>query len=177
MTAPVRIPPRFETDRLILRMPIPSDFAPFAETLADPVRSKYIGGPHTTDFAREDFDALGEDWARVGLGGWCVEIKETSRYAGVVCINNPEHFPEIEFGWIFHAASEGFGYAHEAVQPMRAYAFGTIGLKTAVSYIDPDNARSIKLAERLGAMLDPKAETPNGDPCLVYRHPAPEALQ
>jgi len=59
---------------------------------------------------------------------------------------------------------------------MRQYAFDEIGLKTAVSYIDRDNKRSIKLAERLGAVLDPKAKTPNDDPCLVYRHLRPEAL-
>ena len=40
-----------------------------------------------------------------------------------------------------------------------------------VSYIDPGNARSIALAERLGARPDPDA--PRADPDdLVYRHTA-----
>jgi len=176
MSNPVRIPPRFETDRLILRMPVASDLAPFTQTHTDPERSKYIGGPVSPQDARHDLDAIGNDWAKVGLGGWSVEIKETGTYAGVVSINNPEHFPEIEFGWVFQEEAEGHGYAYEAVLPMRQYAFDEIGLKTAVSYIDRDNKRSIKLAERLGAVLDPKAKTPNDDPCLVYRHLRPEAL-
>jgi len=73
--------------------------------------------------------------------------------------------------------TEGHGYAFEAAEQMRDFAFGKIGLKTAVSYIDRDNARSIRLAERLGANLDSKAKTPDNDPCLVYRHPNPETLQ
>ncbi len=177
MSAALRTPPRFETERLVLRMPVPSDFADHAQTLGDPVRSKFIGGPFPIDKAREELEHLESDWASAGLGGWCVEVKETGKFAGVVSINNPEHFPEIEFGWVFQADAEGLGYAYEAVVPMRQYAFGEIGLKTAVSYIDPDNARSIKLAERLGAILDPEAPTSDNDPCLVYRHSKPEAVQ
>ena len=177
MTAPRRIPPRFETDRLILRMPVPGDFPLHAETLADPVRSTFVGGPYTEDEAREDLEHLGSDWASAGLGGWCIERKDTGQFAGVVTINNPADFPEIEFGWILRADAEGNGYAYEAVVPMRVYAFNDIGLKTAVSYIHPDNIRSIKLATRLGAVHDPAADTPNNEPCLVYRHPKPEAIQ
>ncbi len=176
MTEPRRIPPRIETDRLVLRMPIATDLALYTDTLADPERSKYIDGPHSADDVREELEHLQSDWASVGLGGWCLEIKKTGKFAGVVAINNPANFPEIEFGWTLQADAEGFGYAYEAVVPMRSYAFNEIGLKTAVSYIDPNNTRSIKLAERLGATLDPDAATPDDDPCLVYRHPKPEAL-
>ncbi|MEL7026999.1 MAG: GNAT family N-acetyltransferase, partial [Pseudomonadota bacterium] len=52
--------------------------------------------------------------------------------------------------------------------------FTELGLSTLVSYIDPENARSIALAERLGAVRDDEAEKPEDNP-LVYRHPTPEA--
>ena len=45
----------------------------------------------------------------------------------------------------------------------------------AVSYIDPKNLDSIRLAERLGAVKDPDAETIDGNDA-VYRHPSPERL-
>ncbi len=80
----------------------------------------------------------------------------------------------------------------ELVNAMRAEARETAGrdldwvvgevrrespwLRTLVSYIDPRNERSIRLAERLGARLDPRAAQPEDDPCLVFRHPGPEAL-
>ncbi len=44
------------------------------------------------------------------------------------------------------------------------------GMTRLVSYIDPRNSRSIRLAERLGAKLDPKAAKVDPDD-LVYRHP------
>ena len=37
---------------------------------------------------------------------------------------------------------------------MRDWGFGPRGLKTLVSHIDPDNHRSRRLAERLGAVLE-----------------------
>jgi len=169
--------PNIETERLILRMPIASDVALHSETLCDPERSKFIGGPYPLEEAQEELDDMASDWDKVGLGGWAVEIKETGKFAGVVTINNPADFPEIELGWVFHKSAEGKGYAYEAIIPMRRYAFDVIGLKTAVSYIDPENKRSLKLAKRLRAIHDPDAKTPKNDPCLVYRHPKEEPLQ
>jgi RimJ/RimL family protein N-acetyltransferase len=88
----------------------------------------------------------------------------------------PESWPEPEIAWsLWTPAAEGRGLAHEAAGAALAYAFGTLGWTTAVSYIHPGNARSIALAERLGARRDAGADHPNPDePCLVYRHPAPE---
>ncbi len=52
---------------------------------------------------------------------------------------------------------------------LRDWAFQDRKLKTLVSYIDPDNARSIRLAERLGATIDDHARKQDPDD-LVYRH-------
>ncbi|TMV69267.1 GNAT family N-acetyltransferase, partial [Thioclava sp. BHET1] len=81
-----------------------------------------------------------------------------------------------EMGWsLWSAEGEGRGYAREAARAVIAHAFGPLGWDTAVSYIAPDNARSIALAERLGAIRDDSAAHPGDTPCLVYRHPKPEA--
>ena len=54
----------------------------------------------------------------------------------------------------------------------RNWAIESLSLPTLVSYIDPENHRSARLAERLGATLDHKA--PRNDPRdLVYRHFGP----
>jgi RimJ/RimL family protein N-acetyltransferase len=67
-------------------------------------------------------------------------------------------------------ALPGKGYLTEASRALLTWAFGPRGLKTLVSYINRANAASIRLAERLGAILDPTAATPNGIDCLTYRH-------
>jgi hypothetical protein len=61
---------------------------------------------------------------------------------------------EPELGWQLQIEAEGKGYAFEAAIAMRDWAFQVRKLKTLVSYIGPDNARSIRLADRLGATLD-----------------------
>lgn len=74
------------------------------------------------------------------------------------------------------ARGRGQGLAAEAAGAARAHAFGALGWTTAVSYVDPGNARSIALAERMGAIRDDAAPVPHSDrPCLVYRHSAAHA--
>ena len=52
---------------------------------------------------------------------------------------------------------------------VRDWAAEALGLDRLVSYIDPHNARSIAVAERLGAVLDPDAAKQDPED-LVYRH-------
>lgn len=53
---------------------------------------------------------------------------------------------------------------------MRDFAFNELGWTRAVSYIDPENAASARLAERLDCYLDSDALTPDDDPTLKYVH-------
>ena len=72
---------------------------------------------------------------------------------------------------------EGKGFAFEAARAARRYAYQIAGWRAAFSVIAPDNLRSIRLAERLGATVDREVGADDADgPALVYRHPAPEAL-
>ena len=90
----------------------------------------------------------------------------------------PKGWPEPEIGWTrWNGADEGKGFVREAAEVTRAWAYRELGWTTAVSYIDARNARSVRLAERLGATPDWDAATPRGEQCVVFRHPAPEALQ
>lgn len=174
MTAPTLI-----TDRLILRTPRIDDFDAW-HAFAISKRARYIGGP---------FDGLGTTWrafahvagmwALRGYGSFVFSEKGADIPLGMAGPWYPADWPEQELGWtVWSPEAEGKGYAYEAATAARDYAYKTLGWATAVSYIAPANARSIALAERLGATLDPDAPQPHpDDPCLVYRHPAPGALQ
>jgi hypothetical protein len=72
-------------------------------------------------------------------------------------------------------AAAGRGIALEATHAARKYLYRQMGWQTAVSYIDPKNLDSIRLAERLGAKKDHDAATIDGNDA-VYRHPAPDRL-
>ena len=106
------------------------------------------------------------------IGALMIDLTLTSECVGQVGINHGPLFPEKELGWQVYEGYEGNGYATEAARALRDWAFGALGLRTLVSYIDPGNSRSAAVAERLGAVLDRTA--PRQDPDdLVYRHRAP----
>jgi len=64
------------------------------------------------------------------------------------------------------------GIATEAARSSLHHAFEVLGWATAVSYIAPGNDRSVRLAEKLGALRDRDAKGPTPE-TLVYRHPNP----
>ena len=92
-------------------------------------------------------------WLLRGFGNWALEEKSTGVFVGWCGLWFPEGFPEPEVGWGLMRDKHGRGYATEAAMRARAYAYETLGWKTAISLIGRDNHRSIRVAERLGATL------------------------
>lgn len=161
--------PIIRTERLLLR-PYRLDDFPHLLALYKTDRAAFIGGQLSPRKVWDGFmNCLGQ-WPVLGIGGWAVEEAESGMLAGEVAVHRPLDYPETELGWLLFDGFEGKGYAREAAEAARLWAFQEARLKTLVSYIDRDNHRSIRLAERLGAVLDAQAATPNGDPCFVYRH-------
>jgi len=160
--------PTLKTERLTLRPHKMADFDSLAAMLATP-HVKYMGGPMNRKAAWKSFCSDIAQWALLGHGAWAVERRDTGEFIGQITIIKPPHFPETEIGWVFFPQSVGNGFACEAARAALIFAFDTIKLKTLVSYIDPGNTRSIALAERLGAKLDPTALSTT-DIDHVYRH-------
>ncbi|QEW22260.1 hypothetical protein LA6_004478 [Marinibacterium anthonyi] len=179
MTVTLADTPVLETRRLILRAPQSSDVEPAIAFLATE-RSQYMGGPYTRHQAWRTMGHFIGHWVMQGYGLFVFCDKATGQPLGATGPFFPESWVEPEFGWSCWAPeAEGKGLVLEAAQAARQWAYDTLGWTTAVSYIDPANARSIALAERLGARHDPQAGVPDldgWDSTLVFRHPGPEAL-
>jgi len=165
--------PTLQTKRLTLRAPIATDVDAFTAFFTSD-RAIHVGGPLTERVAWRTFAAEIGHWHMLGFGMWTVTLKDTDIPLGLVGGWYPADWPEREIGWLIWSEAEGRGIAFEAATAAREYVFQTLNWSTAVSYIAPDNIRSIKLAERLGARLDETAAYPDGKKCLVYRHSAPE---
>jgi RimJ/RimL family protein N-acetyltransferase len=164
--------PRIETDRLILRAPEIADFEPYAAFYASE-RSTWEDGPLDRAAAWSEFASGAAGWVLRGYGPFSLVARATGRYLGEVGIYHPPHFPEPELGWILTAEAEGHGFAAEAARVVRGWAYDGAGLPGLVSYIARGNRRSIRLAERLGAVADPDAPSCSED-AGVWRHPGPE---
>lgn len=175
MTPCLENTPSIETGRLVLRAPNSRDWDACAAFLCSD-RSRFMDGPYTRESAWRSMGHLIGHWVLRGYGMFIFCLKGTDKAIGAAGPFFPEGWPEPEIGWsVWDTGAEGKGYAHEAAEAARTHAFLALGWKTAVSYIDPDNTRSIRLAERLGCVRDPAAPLPalpDWEGTLVYRHPA-----
>ncbi len=176
MTPHLADTPVLTTERLTLRAPAPQDADAFVAFYGTE-RSRFVGGPMEARAAWNFFGTEIGHWVLRGFGMFTVTRRDDGTPLGIVGHWFPPNWPEREIGWVLTEAAEGQGIAHEAARACVDHAYGVLGWDTIVSYIDPANTRSIALAERLGATLDPKARTPKDDGTLVYRHPGPEGVQ
>lgn len=160
--------PTLTTSRLTLRPMRAADWPQYHQLMASD-RSIYMGGPFSTAVAWGMFCADHAQWSLFGCGALMIENTTSGECLGQVGINSGPLFPEFELGWMIYPQAEGHGFAYEAAAALRAWSLDVGHIETLVSYIDPANRRSARLAERLGAVLDADARRP--DPSdLVYRH-------
>lgn len=162
------------TERLRLRRPGPQDLEPSIRFFRSQ-RARWAGYAATRADAWRGFCVELAHWDLRGYGMFALTTHDDDACLGLVGPWFPEGRPEFELGWVLFDGAEGKGYAFEATVAARGYVYEVLGWETVVSYINEDNTRSIALAERLGAVLDPYAETLAPD-CRVYRHPAPSEL-
>ena len=167
--------PVLETERLVLR-PFRAEDIPHEQGFYMSDRSRFVGGPMDPTLVWRAMAAAIGHWTLRGYGPFAVEEKATGIYCGHVGPWFPEGWPEPEISWTIMEAAEGRGIAHEAALATRNWAYEVLGWTTAISLIDPNNTRSIALAERLGAVHDSDFTHAIYGPMQVWRHPAPEAL-
>lgn len=164
--------PTLTTDRLILRAPTLEDFDAYCAMMMSE-RSGYMGGPYSREDAWKWFCHDVAQWPLFGHGSLMIELKDTRQVVGQTSINSGPLFPEQELGWFLYEGFEGQGYALEAARALRDWAFSELGLTTLVSYVDPANHSSKRLAERLGAVQDSEAIGMHAED-FVMRHPRPD---
>jgi len=162
------ITPTLHTDRLTLRPYRLDDFDAYAVLMTSD-RAKYMQAGLDREGAWNWFTADVAHWPLFGFGSLMIDVDAVGETIGAVGLNKGINFPETELGWQLYDGYEGHGYATEAAVALRDWGFATLPLETLVSYIDPANAASIRLAERLGGKRDTSAIPPY--PCdLIYRH-------
>jgi [ribosomal protein S5]-alanine N-acetyltransferase len=155
-----------ETDRLVLRAPVPEDAETLAPMYADPEVMRYVGDGRALTRAetersvrrmieRWEADGFGlfttvrkEDGAvigRVGLLVWNTDTWEpTTRAQGA------EVPTEVEVGYTLGRDFWGQGYATEAAGAVRDYALGGLGAERLIALIIHGNTASENVARKLG---------------------------
>lgn len=173
MTVEFRIP-EIETGRLRLRLPKASDL-PAHVAFRSSERARSVGGPFDAASSFHHLESIVGQWHLRGYGRWMVADRETDAPLGIVGIYHPDDWPEAEIGWSVYAEAEGRGIAHEAALAAREFTYGALGWDRIVSLVAPGNARSIRLAERLGCRRERVHVHPVYGALDIWVHPRPEA--
>lgn len=148
--------PVLNTEFLVLLPVQLDDFEPLAAMLASP-RAAGVGGPYGRAAAWGLFCHDIACWSLFGHGALMVTLRGSGECVGQVSINHGPLFPEKELGWMAYDGHQGRGYITEAARALRDWGQASGVVPSLVSYMDPANARSIAVAERLGATRDPHA--------------------
>lgn len=173
MTAPV-----LTTARLELRMLQLPDFEQYAAIHADPEVTRFTARTQLDrNEAWRHLAMFAGHWHLRGFGMWGVFEKESGLLAGRVGFHEPEGWPGFELAWTIGRGFWGRGYAPEAARRCLEYAFEEMGRTRVISLIDPANTNSIRVAEKIGEVVEGEA-TVLGHRLLVYaarKHAAREA--
>jgi RimJ/RimL family protein N-acetyltransferase len=136
-----------ETDRLLLRPIVASDW---------PAILAYMSDPRVTAWLPEGL--LDEDGARAFAlkqsGSESTAVAVVEKASGWMIGDMPFHpwfEPETwEIGWAFGHAHQGKGYATEAARALIACAFEMLKAHRVIATCQPENPASWRVAEKLG---------------------------
>ena len=112
-------------------------------------------------------------------GGHNVLIeRQTGKPVGMcgLLVQEVDGVSELEIGYSLHPDFWGKGYATEAAQKCRDFAFENNYADSLISIVHVDNNSSAKVAQRNGMKLD-KTTVYKGIPVNIFRIRKPESLK
>lgn len=161
---------RITTPRLLLRPFTADDHAAIHAVYADPEVMRFVGhGAHrrpadTTTALRGYADAL----AARGYGFVAVVERATGDVIGDAGLHPlGGRGPDIELGYTLARAKWGRGYATELARGLAEHAFATLDVPRVAAQVEPGNAASRRVLEKLG-MTARETRMTYGRPHLLY---------
>lgn len=149
--------PTVETERLRLRAHTAADLPACLPLWNDPIVTRFIGGrPYTEEETWQRVQRYAGSWVLLGHGFWVIEEKSTGKLIGEIGIMDarrdidPPFGDNRELGWALLPEVHGHGYASEALAAVLDWEKQVFNAPRVLALIDPDNAPSIRLAEKYG---------------------------
>jgi len=145
--------PTLESERLRLRHPVPSDADALLDVFSDAKVLRYWShGPLANlDAARTYLANMETGWREGRSFRWAIANRETDRLIGTATLLSwSQDNRRAEIGFVMHPDYHGRGLATEAVRTMLAFGFGPMNLHRVEADVDPENAGSLRLLERIG---------------------------
>jgi [ribosomal protein S5]-alanine N-acetyltransferase len=160
-----------ETARLRLEQFQPDDAEFILQLVNEPAWLAFIGdkGVRNLDDART-YLANGPIamYARCGFGLYRVDLKASGAAIGMCGLIRRDTLPDVDIGYALLPGHWGQGYAEEAARATLQHARDTLRLPRLLAIVSPDNARSIRLLEKLGLCAQGLLETDAAGGTALY---------
>ena len=145
----------FTTERLTIRPVEIGDKDALFSYRADPGTSKYLSlVPQSVDDVEEFIKKASREINVPGTWFQFVIIEKVTDQLigdiGIHFLNTDPENKQVEIGYTLDRNFRGNGYATEALSVIIDYLFNTLNKHRITASVDPTNAASIKLVERLG---------------------------
>lgn len=144
------------TERLEIRAWQPGDRPALEQMVADSDMMRHITRGRTWRVDEVD-EFLQRQAAQLAEHGVCMGplvLRGGDEIVGIVGIQPLDLPGEYELGWWVWKEYWGRGYASEAGRALVAFAACEMDLHRVVAVIDPDNAASIRVAEKIGMRFE-----------------------
>jgi [ribosomal protein S5]-alanine N-acetyltransferase len=144
---------------LLLRHYKDEDINALHNIFSDPETMEFNPTPfsiqQTQDWIKRNIERYQND----GFGLWAVCLKETNEFIGDCGLVKQQinDKTEIEIGYHISKEHRLKGYASEVARACKDYGFNQIGLNKLISIIDPRNIASIRVAEKIGFVMEKEA--------------------
>lgn len=145
--------PILDTPRLRLRPYEPRDVDDLFAMQSDPVVMRYWSYPPWTERAQAEakLDEIATAMGRGEACPWAVADRSTDRLLGTCALFAlVRDHARCELGYALTRAAQGRGLATEAVRRVLEYAFDVLRMERVEADVDPRNAASVRLLERVG---------------------------
>jgi len=142
-----------ETSRLYIRKLSLSDAEQLKTVLGDAEVMRYsLKGALDESGIKDYINKILSHYELYGYGLWGLVLKETREIVGIAGLisQSIEDTPYIELAYRLAKKYWGRGFATEAAQAIKEFAFNKLNIKKLISIIEPKNISSIKVARRIG---------------------------
>ena len=153
-------PERFETERLLIRSPLPGDGPELHAAVRESMDELLSWMPWPKEHGTVDDSEASARQARVRfLERTELRMHLFLRGTGTLIGSSGLHridwsVPKFEIGYWCRTPFAGLGYTTEAVRGIAAFAFDTLDAKRVEIRCDPLNRSSARVAERAGFRLE-----------------------
>jgi len=147
------------------------DAAFVARLLNEPGFVRFIGDKGVrseTDARRYLEDGALADYRAHGYGAYLVRTLDGGEAVGICGFYQRSNLDCPDLGFAFSESAWGRGYAVEASTALLDYGRDTLRLDEVAAIVNPDNARSIRVIEKLGFAADGSFRMPDDNEALRF---------